>query len=152
MSQSYDMNPNINLTVQLLMGMALLVGMILARRRYFRAHGICQASVLLLNLIPIGWFMRPQFHTVVMPALPAGIRDHFYLLPTIHATLGTLAEVLGVYIILVAGLKVLPQKLRFKNYKRWMRTELALWWLVIAIGIGIAIGLRLLPPIKQLAF
>jgi plastocyanin len=56
--------------------------------------------------------------------------------PYIHATLGTIAEVLGLYIVLVAATKILPKKLRFKRYKPWMRTELALWWLVILIGVS----------------
>jgi plastocyanin/uncharacterized membrane protein YozB (DUF420 family) len=130
------MTPNINLLVQLSMGLALLLGMMLARKKQFRAHGICQSLVVLLNLIPIALFMRPAFHRVVMPALPAGIHDRFYAVATIHATLGTIAEVLGIYIILSAGLKLLPPALRFTNYKRWMRAELALWWLVIAFGLS----------------
>lgn len=130
------MTSNINLLVQLSMGLALLLGMMLARQQRFRAHAICQSAVVLLNLIPIFLFMRTAFHRVVMPALPSGLHDRFYAVPAIHATLGTIAEVLGIYIILSAGLKVLPPALRFKNYKRWMRTELALWWLVIAFGLG----------------
>jgi len=30
----------------------------------------------------------------------------------------------------------MPASLRFRNYKRWMRAELVLWWLVITFGIG----------------
>ena len=131
------MTPNINLLVQLSNGARLTAGNgVRLRKKRFRAHGICQSAVVLLNLIPIALFMRPAFHRVVMPALPTGIRDRFYAVATIHATLGTIAEILGIYIILSAGLKLLPQSLRFKNYKRWMRTELALWWLVIAFGLG----------------
>ena len=118
------------------MGIALLGGMLLARQKLFRAHGICQSAVVLLNLIPIASFMGPAFHKGVFPALPKGLNDRFYAVATVHATLGTVAELLGIYIILSAGLKVLPQALRFKNYKRWMRIELVLWWLVIAFGLG----------------
>jgi len=51
--------PKTNLAVELLMGLALLIGMMLARRKKFRAHGICQAAVVLLNLIPIASFIAP---------------------------------------------------------------------------------------------
>jgi plastocyanin/uncharacterized membrane protein YozB (DUF420 family) len=128
--------PKINLTIELVMGLALLLGMLLARQKRFRAHGICQSAVVLLNLIPIASFMGPAFHKGVLPALPKGLNDRFYAVATAHATLGTIAELVGLYIILSAGLKVLPQALRFTNYKRWMRTELALWWLVIVFGLG----------------
>jgi plastocyanin len=130
------MAANLNLAAQLLMGLALVAGMFLARRKLFRAHAICQSLVVLLNLIPIAIYMLPVFRRGVLPTLPGTLGDRFYAVSTIHATLGLVAEVFGLYILLNAGTKFLPQALRFENYKRWMRAELALWWLVIAIGVG----------------
>ena len=125
-----------NLVAQLLMGAALLVGMMLARRKRFRAHGICQSAVMLLNLIPIALFMLPVFRRGVMPSLSAKtLADPFFAFSTAHAALGTLAELLGLYIILRAGTNLLPQALRFENYKLWMRTALVLWWVVIGLGL-----------------
>jgi Plastocyanin len=126
---------DLNLVVQLLMGLALVVGMLLARRKQFRAHKYCQTSVMLLNLLMIFLIMRPSFHKQVEPQLPDGLNEAYYLLPFVHATLGTIAEALGIYIVLVAATKIVPKKLRFKRYKPWMRTELALWWAVVVIGI-----------------
>lgn len=127
---------DLNLVVQVSMGLALLVGMLLARRRNFRAHKYVQSSVMILNLVMIFLIMAPSFHRQVQPQVPGGLREAYYLVPYIHATLGTIAEVLGLYIVLVAATKILPRKLRFKRYKPWMRTELALWWLVVLIGIS----------------
>lgn len=127
---------DLNLVVQLVMGLALFVGMLLARRKKFRAHGFCQASVMLLNLAMIFLIMAPSFHRQVEAYIPARLGDNFYLIATIHATLGTVAELLGLYIVLVVGTNILPERLRFKRYKLWMRTALALWWLVILLGIG----------------
>jgi len=31
---------------------------------------------------------------------------------------------------------MLPEILRFKNYKLWMRATLALWWVVVFLGVG----------------
>ena len=44
---------DLNLCVQVTMGLALLVGMLLARRKQFRAHKYCQSSVMVLNLVMI---------------------------------------------------------------------------------------------------
>jgi plastocyanin/uncharacterized membrane protein YozB (DUF420 family) len=126
----------LNLIAQLLMGAALLAGMWLARRGKFRAHAFCQTSVVFLNLIPIFYFMAPVFHKGVQPGLPQKLNDSFYSVATAHAALGTLAEVLGIYIILVAGTKLVPAALHFKKYKPWMRLELAVWWLTILFGLG----------------
>lgn len=127
---------NANLAAQLLMGAALVAGMLLARRKLFRAHAACQSAVVLLNLIPIAFYMLPVFRRGVAPGLARGFGDPFYAVSSAHAALGVLAELLGLYIILRAGTNLLPEALRFKNYKKWMRAELALWWLVVALGVG----------------
>jgi hypothetical protein len=49
--------------------------------------------------------------------------------------MGCIAELLGVYIILAAGAKVLPKSLRFVRYKLWMRIALAIWWLALLLGL-----------------
>jgi plastocyanin len=127
---------DLNLVVQVSMGLALLVGMALAKRKRFRAHKYVQSSVMILNLVMIFLIMAPSFHRQVQPQVPGGLKEAYYLVPYIHAALGTIAEVLGLYIVLVAATRILPRKLRFNRYKPWMRTELALWWLVVLIGIG----------------
>jgi plastocyanin len=124
------------LIIELLMGATLLLGMFLARAKAFRAHGICQSIVIILNLAPIVLFMVPAFRKGIVPGLPAQLGDRFHGVTTAHAVLGGAAELLGLYILLVAGTNILPRGLRFDNYKRWMRTELVLWWLVIAFGVG----------------
>jgi plastocyanin/uncharacterized membrane protein YozB (DUF420 family) len=129
-------SPNLNLTVQLAMGVALVVGMWLARRKRYRAHAVCQSAVVLLNLIPIAGYMLPVFWRAVLPGVPARLGDTFYTWPTAHAAAGFVAELLGLYVILRAGTNLLPGALRFENYKLWMRTTLVLWWLTIALGVG----------------
>lgn len=130
-----ELSSDINLVIQLLMGIALLGGMMLARRGHYRAHGICQSSVMLLNLVMIASVMSPAFRDGVLPGLPEGIHKPYYWVPTFHAVLGTVAQLLGLFIILRAGTNLLPPALCFDNYKLWMRTALALWWAVILLGI-----------------
>jgi uncharacterized membrane protein YozB (DUF420 family) len=130
---------DLNLVVQLLMGLALLTGALLARHKHYRAHGICQTTVLLLNLLMIGVVMWPSFQQQVKPALyPAPykvLHKWYYAAAAMHAILGIMAELLGLYIVIVAGTSVLPQWLRFTYWRRWMRAELALWTVVLLSGI-----------------
>jgi plastocyanin len=127
---------DLNLLAQLAMGFALLFGMWLARRKRFVAHGICQASVMLLNLVAIAFVMWPAFRAQVAPVIPKHLRNAYFGVATLHAMLGSAAELLGLYILLVAGTKLIPEHLRFRNWKHWMRIELALWWIVILLGVG----------------
>ena len=127
---------DVNLVVQLVMGAALIAGAFLAKQKRYKAHGICQTAVLLLNLLMIGLVMWPAFRQHVKPTIRRVIHKSYYAAPMVHAALGISAELLGLYIVLVAGTNVLPTWLRFKNWKRWMRTEFVLWLLVVISGIG----------------
>jgi uncharacterized membrane protein YozB (DUF420 family) len=125
-----------NLVVQVIMGVALIAGSLLAKRKRYTAHGICQTTVMLLNLLMIGLIMWPSFQQQVRPALPKIFHKWYFAVATIHALLGTTAEVLGLYIVMVAGTRALPESLRFKDWKRWMRAELILWSIVVLTGVG----------------
>ena len=127
---------DLNLVVQLIMGLALIAGTLLAKHKRYRAHGICQTTVLLLNLLMIGLVMGPSFQQQVKPALAKALHKWYYEVATIHGVLGIVAEMLGLYIVMVAGTNVLPQWLRFKHWKRWMRTELVLWAIILLSGLG----------------
>jgi uncharacterized membrane protein YozB (DUF420 family) len=126
---------DLNLIVQLMMGAALFIGCILARQRRYRAHGICQTTVLLLNLLMIALVMGPSFR-LVMPALPRGLHHRYYAVAVVHGFLGVAAELLGLYIVLIAGTNLVPRVLRFKKWKRWMRAELILWLFVLLGGVA----------------
>ncbi|SRR5712692_119263 len=128
---------DLNLVVQIAMGAALLAGAFLARRKRYAAHGICQTAVLLLNLVMIALVMWPSFHLQVLPRLMVHLGKRYYAAAAAHAALGTAAELLGLYIVLVAGTNIVPRRLRFQRWKLWMRVELALWWVVVLSGVGL---------------
>ncbi len=52
---------DVNLVVQVAMGVALIAGAFLARAKRYTAHGICQAAVLLLNLAMILYVIGRPF-------------------------------------------------------------------------------------------
>jgi uncharacterized membrane protein YozB (DUF420 family) len=127
---------DLNLVVQVVMGVALVAGALLAKRKRYVAHGICQTTVLLLNPGMIALVMSPSLQHQVRPALPGSLHKWFYAMATIHSLVGGAAEFLGLYIVIVAGTRILPQSLRFKDWKRWMRAGLTLWSIVVLTGVG----------------
>src|ERR1700733_4111596 len=98
------------------MGLSLLVGAWLARKRLFRQHAWCQSTVVLLNLAVIIVMMIPSFGVHVLPRIPARGGRPYEAPATAHAALGTNTEVAGLYILLSVGTSVLPEKLRLTNY------------------------------------
>jgi hypothetical protein len=118
------------------MGVALLIGAVLARARRFRLHAWCQSVIVLLNLVVIVLVMVPSFHVHVSPKIPLQLGKAYYALATAHGALGSVTEVAGLYILLAAGTNVLPPKFRVTEYKPWMRSLLVLWWLVLLLGLA----------------
>lgn len=127
---------DLNLTVQLIMGLALVGGAFLARAKRYAAHGVCMTTVLVLNLVPIAVVMLPSFAQLVVPQLAGHLHKQYYFVATVHGALGAAAELLGLYILLVAGTNILPEAWRFRRWKLWMRFELGLWMAVLLSGIG----------------
>lgn len=124
------------LAAEMAMGAALIVGMVLARLRYYRAHAWCQSTVVLLNLLPIMGYMVPSFRRQVAPEIPASLGEIHFAIAAVHGMLGTVAELLALWVVLTAGTNILPTRLRFQRYKRWMCLALALWCIELLLGLA----------------
>jgi len=135
-SSEAPLSANVTLLLELAMGVGLLIGALLARRRRYRLHAWCQSSIVLLNLAVIVITMVPSFRAQVAPKLPLRLGKSYYALATTHAVLGTITELAGLYVLLAAGTGVLPERLRMTNTKLWMRTVLVLWWVVLLLGMA----------------
>jgi uncharacterized membrane protein YozB (DUF420 family) len=125
---------NCTLLLELAMGIALVFGAWLARCQRYPQHAWCQSLVVLLNAVVIAIAMVPPFDTRVVPKIPGKLGYSFYALATAHAIVASAAEAAALYLLLAAGTKALPERLRLTNFKRAMRSALALWWLAILLG------------------
>ena len=127
---------NVVLVLEIAMGIGLLLGARLARKKRFRQHAWCQSVIVLLNLAVVTVMMIPSFRVHVLPKLPAKLGKAYYALATTHGAFGTITELAGLYILLSAGTTVLPEKLRITKYNVWMRSVLVLWWAVLLMGMA----------------
>lgn len=116
-------------------GAALLLGAFFAHTGRIRYHAYLQSAVVFVNLPVVLAWMVPMYLTYVLPDLASEYTQSFYYVPTIMLLLGGAAEALGVYTVLVAGTNWLPERLRFRNYKVWMRSVVGLWWATLALGL-----------------
>jgi uncharacterized membrane protein YozB (DUF420 family) len=127
---------NLVLALEIAMGIGLLVGARLARKKRFRQHAWCQSTIVLLNLAVVAVMMIPSFRVHVLPRVPAKLGKAYYALATTHGAFGAVTELTGLYILLSAGTSVLPETLRITQYKVWMRSVLVLWWVVLLLGMA----------------
>ena len=137
LGQGAPWGADLNLLLQVGVGLLLLVGMALARRGRYGAHGICQSSGFVLALAMTVLWMIPAFHAIHADALGRGVVNRVTVAVALHVVVGTAALLVGAWIVLVAGTPIVPERFRFSNYRRWMRTLLALWWLAIVLGLAI---------------
>jgi uncharacterized membrane protein YozB (DUF420 family) len=126
---------DLNLLIQIAIGILLAIGALLARTKRIRAHGACMASVLLLNLVMIGTVMWPSFHELVLPGIAKHFNARYAAVAAIHGLIGALGEMCGLYIVLVAGTNMVPERWRFRRWKLWMRLEFVSWWVVLLMGL-----------------
>jgi uncharacterized membrane protein YozB (DUF420 family) len=121
--------------VEVALAVMLVVGLVLVRLGHIRAHAYLQSTIILVNIPIVIYGMVPAYLQYVLPYLGGQIGEPYVWVPTVMLVAGVAAEVLGIYIILVAGTSWIPARFRFRRYKLVMRTELVLWWAVVVTGL-----------------
>jgi len=137
LGQGAPRGADLNLLIQVGVGLLLLLGMGLARRGRYGAHGICQSAGFVLAVAMTVLWMMPAFHAIHADALHRGVVNRVTVAVALHVVVGTAALLVGAWVILVAGTPLVPSWLRFSSYKPWMRTLLTLWWLALVLGLAV---------------
>lgn len=126
------MSPDTVLYVESGLAFGLLCGAALAKIRKFTLHGWLQGLIVVGNLGLIGAVMRPS----LMQYLESSSRGTERFMVYAHAAAGSIAELLGLYVVLSAGSGGRLKWLRLNNYKLWMRTALVVWLCAFGLGVG----------------
>lgn len=126
---------DINLAAQLLLLAGLLAGFLLARRKHYQQHGNVQTAMVLLNLIFILFVMMPSFYGYVVAG--GSTTGRVAQLMIVHGLLGVVVEMFAIYLILRMRTRLVPEPLRIGNIKLAMRSTLALWTILVLLGVGI---------------
>jgi uncharacterized membrane protein YozB (DUF420 family) len=115
---------------------AMLLGFYFARRRKFSPnHKLTMTFVTLMNWLIILFVMAVSYGANVRPALPEGLAQPVYLIPTIHLGVGLLAQVLATYLLFRMWFEdELPGWLKVRRIKPFMRLTLVLWFTTVVLG------------------
>jgi uncharacterized membrane protein YozB (DUF420 family) len=124
---------DLSLILILLTAILFTIGWQLARRKKFKAHRRMQTVAVMINTIVVLGVMVNSFLTHILPGIPAKLFEGDYGVSTFHAIIGTLGILLGIFVVL-RGNNLVPQTLRFQNYKLFMRTSYALYMLATVLG------------------
>ena len=123
-------------TLVLMVAVAIVfsIGFALARMGKYEAHRWVQTSAAVLSSGLVLWLMILPYRDFIVPGLPGRLGEPFYAVTTLHAVVGAVAFAFGIFVVL-RGHGLVPARLRFTNYKRFMRTAYGLYLAAIALGI-----------------
>jgi uncharacterized membrane protein YozB (DUF420 family) len=110
------------------------IGWQLARQKHYEAHRWIQTLAACLNTIAVLAVMVRSFVVHIFPGIPGKLLEGDYGVTTVHAIVGAIALLLGIFVVL-RGNKLVPKGLRFKNYKLFMRTSYTLYMVATLIGL-----------------
>ena len=114
------------------------IGWRLAIRKRYEAHRWVQTAAVILNTIVVLITMISSFMVYILPGIPGKLNEGSYGLTTVHAVVGMVGLLLGVFIVL-RGNNLVPKALRFSNYKLFMRTSYLLYSLATLTGVVVYI-------------
>jgi uncharacterized membrane protein YozB (DUF420 family) len=125
-----------DLTLILILLTALLftIGWQLARHKHYQAHRWVQTVTAILNAIVVLAVMIRSFIVHILPGIPGKLLQGDYGVTTVHAIVGMVGLLLGIFVVL-RGNELVPKSLRFKKYKLFMRTAYILYMLATLIGV-----------------
>jgi putative membrane protein len=124
----------VSLALMIAAAVLLTIGWRLALRRRFEAHRWVQTSAVALNAAVVASWMIRSLVVNILPELPARLGEGTYAVATVHAVVGAIGVVFGVFVVL-RGNELVPRALRFTNYKLYMRGAYALYLLGTLTGV-----------------
>jgi uncharacterized membrane protein YozB (DUF420 family) len=129
---------DLTLVLTLLTALLFTLGFILARRRQLTAHRWVQTGAVIANSLVVLVSMVTSYVIYILPGVPEKFGEGDYAVTTMHAIIGTVSLLFGVFVML-RGNNLVPRGLRFTNYKLYMRWAYGLYMLATLSGVVIYI-------------
>ena len=123
-----------NLILEVFLVAGITYGFLLARRGDIEAHQINQTTWVVLNIGLIALVMAGSMQDVKI-AKAAAFANWRIAVTWLHAALGTLTALAGLWIVLQMN-DVLPRSLHLAAWKNLMRAAFAGYWLTALLGFA----------------
>lgn len=134
-----SLGADIALLGSVLVAVAFTVGAVLALRGQYEAHRWVQTGAAVLNVLLVFGIMIPSLLSVDASE-NVGLPASAFAVMSGHELVGALALVFGLFVVL-RGNNLVPERLRFQNYKLYMRWAYGLYMAATLIGIAVYVVL-----------
>ncbi len=128
--------PDLALTLIIISSILFTIGWQLAVHKHYDIHRWVQTSAAIINASVVLVVMVGSFLGFTLPKIANHLAEPPVWVTTVHALIGTITFLFGVFVVLRAN-KLVPQALRFKNYKLFMRTAYSLYMFAALVGIAV---------------
>ncbi len=126
--------PDLALVLIIISSVLFTIGWRLAVHKHYDIHRWVQTSAAIINASVVLVVMVGSFVFFTLPQVPKNLARPSVAVTVVHAIVGTVTFLLGVFVVLRAN-GLAPKSLRFNNYKLFMRTAYALYMIAAAIGV-----------------
>ena len=112
------------LLLEIAMGMGLLAGALLARTKRLGSHAWCQSVIALLNIAVVALMTISSFRAPMLPRIPSRLGKAYYAGAPPTRSAEPSPKLATLYLLPSAGTQVVPQRLRIRICKPWVRSVL----------------------------
>lgn len=130
-----SLGADLALVGSIIVALAFSVGAWLALRGRYEAHRWVQTGGAALNALLVFGLMIPSLLSVD-PAENVDLPASAFLYMTGHEIIGAIALIFGLYVVL-RGNNLVPERLKFNNYKPYMRWAYGLYIAATLIGVAV---------------
>jgi uncharacterized membrane protein YozB (DUF420 family) len=128
------LGPDLTLVLSLVAAVLLTVGVVLARRQSFGAHRWVQTAAVCVNAVLVIVWMIRSFRLYVLPGFPGNLNNGTYALTTVHAVVGLIGVVLGVFLV-IRGNQLMATGRSLAGYKTAMRVAYLVYMAGTVLGV-----------------
>jgi uncharacterized membrane protein YozB (DUF420 family) len=118
----------------------LTVGVVLAKSKRYDGHRWVQTSAVVLNGVPVVFWMIRSFRLYILPDLPGNLSKSVDAITTVHAVAGLIGMVIGLFLMIRAN-QLAARGESLSRYRNTMRIAYVVYLVATALGIWVYIAL-----------
>ena len=135
-----SMGADLSLIIIIVAAVMLTLGVVLAKSKRYEAHRWVQTSAVVLNAVPVVFWMIRSFRLFILPDLPGNLSKSVDAITTVHAVAGVIGMVIGLFVVIRAN-QLEARGEGLSRYKNLMRTAYVVYLVATALGIWVYIAI-----------
>jgi uncharacterized membrane protein YozB (DUF420 family) len=128
------LGPDLTLVLSLVAAVLLTAGVVLVRRGSYGGHRWVQTAAVCLNAVLVIVWMVRSFRLYVLPGFPGDLSNGTFALTTVHAVVGLIGVVLGVFLVIRCN-QLMASGRSLARYKAAMRVAYLVYMAGTVLGV-----------------